>query len=182
MIEVLGGAAVPGLAGELTAAYREAFGTPPWSVDAATVARFRSRMAAEAGREGFRLVVARTDGRIEGFASGWITRAPLPEARAYPQVTGQLGAERVRALLDGAFEVDELAVLPAARGRKLGRRLLDALTGDAPRGRAWLLTWRPAVDTVAFYRRAGWREAVPLSETRNDIIVFLGPHHPGSAD
>ncbi|MCA2211615.1 GNAT family N-acetyltransferase [Jidongwangia harbinensis] len=184
MLEVHTGAAMPPpLVDDLVDVYTEVFGAAPWHEHPAAAHRFRRRLAADAGRDGFRLVTARTGDRIDGFATGWLTRTPLPAERAYPAVTRQLGPDRVRALLDTAFEVDELAVRPAARGRNLGRRLLHLITGTAPHGRAWLLTSRHAADTVAFYRRTGWTPVTPLPGTGNDVVVFLAPQHPhGLAD
>jgi GNAT superfamily N-acetyltransferase len=90
-------------------------------------------------------------------------------------VSELLGAERVEELLVGAFEIDELGVRADARGTGLGRRLLSVLTSAAPGGRAWLLTWDQAHETVAFYRRTGWREPEPLPGAESDVVVFLSP-------
>jgi GNAT superfamily N-acetyltransferase len=76
-------------------------------------------------------------------------------------------------LLVGAFEIDELGVLKSARGTGLGRRLLAAAVEEHPR--AWLLTWNQAHDTIAFYRRVGWREP-PVRGPATDIVVFLAPN------
>lgn len=99
------------------------------------------------------------DGAEEGFVTGWITQAPFRTDRAYGKVTTRLGAARVKDPLVGAFEVDELGVRSHARGTGLGRRLLTALVDTAPGGRAWLLAWSKAHETLAFYRRIGWRES-----------------------
>ncbi|MCB5179642.1 GNAT family N-acetyltransferase [Streptomyces sp. SMC 277] len=119
---------------------------------------------------------------IDGFATAWLTPDPFPEDRAYPHVAVQLGPARVRQLLVGALEVDELAVRAHARGLGTGRALLAELTADAPDGRAWLLTARKATDTVATYRRLGWHEVTPLPGTANGVLVFLAPGHPDRPD
>lgn len=103
----------------------------------------------------------------------------LPRDRAYGQVSAQLGRQRVRELLIGALEIDELAVRPHARGNGTGRTLLAEITADAPDERAWLLTARVATDTVATYRRLGWHE-VTLPGTQNGVVVFLAPNHPSA--
>uniref|UniRef100_A0AAU2VUY2 GNAT family N-acetyltransferase n=1 Tax=Streptomyces sp. NBC_00008 TaxID=2903610 RepID=A0AAU2VUY2_9ACTN len=167
-------------ADELTGAYVEVFTAPPWEHrDAeATRAAFRERLEADAQRPGFRAVLAMSDsGEVEGFVTGWITRAPFRTDRAYGKVTSRIGADRVNELLIGAFEVDELGVRSHARGTGLGRRLLSALTatGHGPRGRAWLLAWNQAHDTLAFYRRIGWQEPAPVPGSETDIVVFLSP-------
>lgn len=104
----------------------------------------------------------------------------LPRDRAYGQVAAQLGRQRVRELLIGALEIDELAVRPHARGHGTGRALLAEITADAPDARAWLLTARVATDTVATYRRLGWHEITPLPGTENGVVVFLAPNHPSA--
>ncbi|MER7726198.1 GNAT family N-acetyltransferase [Streptomyces sp. NPDC096323] len=165
-------------ADELTDAYVEVFTAPPWEHQDAEVTRaaFRERLEADAYRPGFRAVLAMAEnGEVEGFVTGWTTQDPFRTDRAYGKVTSRLGADRVNELLVGAFEIDELGVRPRARGTGLGRRLLSALTADAPTGRAWLLTWSQAHDTLAFYRRVGWQEPGPVPGDESDIVVFLSP-------
>ncbi|GAA0546255.1 GNAT family N-acetyltransferase [Paractinoplanes ferrugineus] len=167
----------PTLLDDLTGVYTQVFSAPPWHEDAAAAQAFRQRLTTDASSDGFRAVVARTGTRVDGFATGRLTHTPLPAERAYPRVTSQLGEIRTSELLDGAFEVDELAVMPTARGRGLGRRLLHLITQTAPQRRAWLLTARHAGETVAFYRGMGWHEVDPLPQAVNDIVVFLAPWH-----
>jgi GNAT superfamily N-acetyltransferase len=166
------------LADELSEAYVEVFTAPPWEHRNArrTGAAFRARLETDARRPGFRAVLALSDrGEVNGFATGWITQAPFRTDRAYGKVVRYLGADRVNDLLVGAFEVDELGVRSHARGTGLGRRLLSALTATVGGGGAWLLTWDQAHDTLAFYRRTGWRELVPLPGHGTDIVVFFRP-------
>ncbi|MFF0739742.1 GNAT family N-acetyltransferase [Streptomyces sp. NPDC004111] len=48
--------------------------------------------------------------------------------------------------------------------------------------RAWLLTDRKADAAVAFYRRCGWHEVVPLPGAEGgNVVVFLAPGHPDAA-
>ncbi|MEU2285823.1 GNAT family N-acetyltransferase [Streptomyces sp. NPDC013178] len=169
------------VAHELTEAYVEVFTAPPWQHRDAeeTRAAFRERLESDAHRPGFRAVLALSDtGAVDGFATGWTTGTPFRSDRAYGKVTRRLGADRVERLLVGAFEIDELGVRPHARGTGLGRRLLSALADAAPDGRAWLLTWNEAHDTLAFYRRLGWREFEPLPGDETDVVVFLSPGTP----
>jgi GNAT superfamily N-acetyltransferase len=166
----LTGSDVLGVADELVDAYVEVFAEPPWNEDPERArAGFRRRLAVDARRPGFRAVLVPR----AGFATAWTTSAPFRTDRAYPAVSARLGARRVDELLVGALEVDELAVLPRARGSGLGRRLLDAVTADAPR--AWLLTSVQATDAVAFYRRMGWVEPAPEAGSESGVVVFLKP-------
>ncbi|MEV7885693.1 GNAT family N-acetyltransferase [Streptomyces sp. NPDC002817] len=163
---------------ELTEAYVEIFTAPPWGDRNAEETRsaFRERLETDAHRPGFRAVLALSDsGGVDGFVTGWTTPSPFRSDRAYGKVTRRLGADRVDELLVGAFEVDELGVRSRARGTGLGRRLLSALTATVPGGRAWLLTWDQAHDTLAFYRRTGWTEPEPLPGQETDVVVFLAP-------
>jgi GNAT superfamily N-acetyltransferase len=93
------------------------------------------------------------------------------------QVLERLGEEQVEEVLIGGFEIDELGVRESARGTGLGRRLLAAAVDEHPR--SWLLTWDQAHDTIAFYRRLGWKEPATRGPER-DIVVFISPTHPGA--
>ncbi|GGZ75489.1 GNAT family N-acetyltransferase [Streptomyces subrutilus] len=172
------GQAVLDLADELVDTYADVFSGPPWNEGEETIRQFAARLPADARRRGFRTAFAQCATGIDGFATGWITPATFPKDRAYAQVAAQLGPARVRKLLTGALEIDELAVRPHARGRGTGRALLTEITADAPDRRAWLLTSRLAADTVATYRRLGWHEVSARPGTETGVIVFLSPEHP----
>jgi GNAT superfamily N-acetyltransferase len=170
------GSDVLALGDELTDAYVDVFTAPPWDHrdPDETRAAFRKRLPTDVLRPGFRALLSFSPmGKIDGFATGWTTQAPFRTDRAYGKVIQRLGADRVDRLLVGAFEVDELGVLPHARGTGLGRRLLAELTAAVDR--AWLLTWDQAHDTLAFYRRVGWREPEPVPGSDTDVVVFTSP-------
>lgn len=177
------GTAILDIADEISGTYAEIFSQPPWNKahdsDPDVVMRgFRTRLDKDMERPGFRVVVARSQGGIDGFASGWVTPSPYPANRAYGKVSDSIGAEAVSELLVGAIEVDELAVRARARGKGLARRLLGELTADAPEGRAWLLTWTGAPEAVEFYERVGWYRVPVVPGRENDIVTFLAPTHP----
>ncbi|MEV7420476.1 GNAT family N-acetyltransferase [Streptomyces sp. NPDC089919] len=176
------GPAVLDLTEELVDAYAEVFSAPPWNEDEETIRQFSARLQADTRRAGFRTALAQSAAGIDGFATAWLTKDPFPADRGYAQVVAQLGRDRVRELLVGALEIDELAVRPYARGHGTGRTLLAEITADAPGDRAWLLTARKATDTVATYRRLGWHEVTPLPGTENGVVVFLAPHHPAALE
>ncbi|WP_327283601.1 MULTISPECIES: GNAT family N-acetyltransferase [unclassified Streptomyces] len=173
------GRAVLDLVDELVDAYADVFSAPPWNEDEETIRQFSVRLQADSRRRGFRTALAQSAAGIDGFATAWLTPATFPKDRGYAQVSAQLGPQRVRELLTGALEIDELAVRPYARGHGTGRALLTEITADAPDRRAWLLTSRLAIDTVATYRRLGWHEVTSLPGTQTGVIVFLSPDHPG---
>jgi ribosomal protein S18 acetylase RimI-like enzyme len=160
-------------ADEFTAAYVEVFTAPPFEHRDPQQTRiaFRKRLESDVERPGFQAWVERSDdGRIAGFLTGWTTPAPFRTDRSYGSVLDRLGAEQVDELLVGAFEVDELGVLPHARGTGLARRLLEAATRD--RARAWLLAWNQNHAAIAFYRHLGWKEP-EVRGPEHDILVFV---------
>ncbi|KOU77597.1 GCN5 family acetyltransferase [Streptomyces sp. XY593] len=173
------GQAILDLADELVDAYADVFSAPPWNEDEETIRQFAVRLQADTRRAGFRTALAQSQAGIDGFATAWVTPSAFPANRAYGQVAAQLGRDRVKELLTGALEIDELAVRPYARGHGTGRALLTEITADAPDRRAWLLTSRLATDTVATYRRLGWHEVKARPGTETGVIVFLSPEHPG---
>ncbi|MGW0393922.1 GNAT family N-acetyltransferase [Streptomyces sp. NPDC003042] len=174
------GSAVLDLSDELVDTYEEVFSAPPWNENEETIRQFSSRLQADTRRAGFRTAIAQSAVGIDGFATGWLTPKTFPSDRGYGQVAAQLGRPRVRELLIGALEIDELAVRPHARGHGTGRTLLAEITADAPEARAWLLTARVATHTIATYRRLGWHEVAPLPGTQNGVVVFLAPNHPSA--
>ncbi|MFD7160070.1 GNAT family N-acetyltransferase [Kribbella sp. NPDC059898] len=161
---------------QLADAYGEVFSRPPFDRPQDSVAHFLERLAADIRRPGFRGVVAGAEGRVDGFATGWITPTPFRTDRAYGTVLQQFGESAVENLLVGALEVDELGVRPSARRSGLARHLLTLLTRHAPNHRAWLLTPTWATDTVAFYNHLGWHPAHPNKP--GTVTVFLSPKHP----
>ncbi|WP_426502628.1 GNAT family N-acetyltransferase [Dactylosporangium sp. McL0621] len=158
--------------------YRTVFTAPPWSEGEDRVGEFGARLVDDTHRPGFRAVVAHLDGRWVGFSAAWPTQSPFPANRSYGAVLRQLGADRVAAELVGALEVDEVAVGPAAQGRGVGGRLLEAVLATAPDRRAWLLTWTTSPQAVGFYQRHGWRPARPVPVADGQLVVFLSPDRP----
>jgi len=135
-----------GLVAELTEVAVSAFGEPPWNESAVQAGQLTGRLVADAEEPGFALAFAfyGAGSGVAGFAYGLNRR---PAARYGIPGTG-----------DGPpFELCELAVRSAARGRGTGRRLHDAVldvSGPQPR---WLVTHPAAVPAVTLYRAAGWR-------------------------
>lgn len=154
---------------EVEAVYRDVFSAPPWNENPTELAAFRPRLEENVWRAGFRLVTAVVDGEVRGFGAGWTTSPPFRRDRSYGVVFDEFGAVQVERELVGAFEVDELAVHPASQRLGLGRTVLSTLCAGEP---SWLLTAHRAVDTVAFYRRIGWRELQPqVAEPRLAAFV-----------
>ncbi|MFF9718688.1 GNAT family N-acetyltransferase [Streptomyces sp. NPDC014603] len=164
--------------GALRSVYVDAFCAAPWNEDEERATEFTDRLPTDVGRPGFTAVTAVRDGDVIGFATAWTTPVPFPTDRCYPQAAAGLGPAYTADWLCGALEVDELAVHSAARGTGLAGDLLEAVTWDAPDGRAWLLTSVQNARAMAFYRRRGWTQATHPSPGGKGIVVFLGPRHP----
>ena len=144
----LGGEAARALVGELTDLAAAAFAAPPWNETPAQARQLTGQVLADSRHPAFVLALAFC-GRgpaLAGFGYG-IPRWP------HPGITGHELAS------DGSepFELCELAVRPAVRGRGAGRALHDAIiaaSGPQPR---WLVTHPAARPAVSLYRASGWQ-------------------------
>ena len=177
-MHVFRGAELLAHAHDLYSVYVDAFCAPPWNEDTENAVGFVDRLPEDVRRPGFTAVTAVEDEVLLGFATAWTTLAPFPTDRCYPQVAAGLGPGRTVDWLVGARETDELAVRSCARGTGLAGELLEAVTADAPEGRAWLLTSVQSGQAMSFYRRQGWVQATHPSPGGTGIVVFLGPRHP----
>jgi ribosomal protein S18 acetylase RimI-like enzyme len=153
---------------EVLDVYAEAMQVPPVAARAR-----RPVIAGHVDRKGLRAVAA-VDQRdsLVGIAYGYVGgRGQWWHDHVRSALVVTLGDEPARRWLDGAFEVCELHVRPAAQRSGLGRRLLDTLLEDQPSSTAVLTT--PDAETRArgFYRSAGWVDLV-----RN--LVFPGDPRP----
>ena len=117
-------------------------------------------------RAGFRLTLARLDGRLVGFGYGYLI---APGQWWHDQVRAALDRRTAKKWLPDAFEVCELHVHPDHQSRGLGRRLLHALVADIPQPTALLST--PDSDTKAFrlYHADGF------------VDLARGYHFPGDS-
>ena len=126
-------------------------------VDRTAARSRRGILAAHLDRDGLRAVAAEQDGRLVGFAYGYLGR---PGQWWHDQVRAAMGRDLAEEWLDGAFEVCELHVRPALHGTGLGRALLQQLLEGTGAPTAVLTT--PDTDTRArrFYRAGGWVDLV----------------------
>lgn len=177
-VRVVDGAVVLRHAARVRSVHTGAFGPPPWNEGAEQAAAFAARLPADVRRPGFTAALAFDAGEVVGFATAFTTGTPFPTGRCYPQAATSLGPRRTADWLCGAREVDELAVLPDHQGNGIATELLAAVTTDAPKGRAWLLTSVRSAPALAFYRRQGWTQATHPAPEGQGVAVFLGPRHP----
>jgi GNAT superfamily N-acetyltransferase len=116
-----------------------------------------------AARKGFRAVGAWDDDRLVGFGYG---HRATPGSWWDGWVRPALEAVGEARLLEGAFEVVALHVVPERHGQGVGTRLLGALLDDVNAPRVLLTTQDGANPARTFYRARGFREvaAVPYGE------------------
>ncbi|MEV0291381.1 MULTISPECIES: GNAT family N-acetyltransferase [unclassified Kribbella] len=144
---------------ELAAVYLSAFGAPGYDEEPARAEQFASeQLPTHAARDGFKLVTAKADGRIVGFAYGY---------------TGQRGqwwsdrlvetapTEIVDEWVGGHFEFVELAVAVEAQGQGVGSALHDVLMADLPHEKGLLSTYVDDRPAPRLYRRKGWQLLMP---------------------
>lgn len=177
-IRLLGGGEVLEYATAMRSVYAQTFAAAPWHETPAMADEYQARLAEDAQRPGFVSACAVLDGEFAGFATARTTPSTLPGNRCYPQVAALLGVHRCAEWLSGAREVDELAVLPSARGSGLGTALLTAVTAAAPQQRSWLLTSPRADGALRFYRSTGWHQVTHPAPEGRAAVVFLSPLHP----
>lgn len=121
-------------------------------------------------RPGYRLVLAREDGRLIGFAWGY-----TGERGQYwsDLIARELGA-RIDGWVGGHFEFVELAVIREARGKGVGGRLHDALIADVQHPHALLATSESPDDpAVRLYASRGWVSLGTYGEGRQVMARTL---------
>lgn len=135
--------------------YRKAFSQPPYNEGEGGVLRFAASLDRQAGREGFKCVVARPgDGQpIVGFAFGF-TATPGQWWR--DTVAGALDSIQGSHWLMDCFELAELALTPAYQGKGIGGRLHDSLLAGLPHQTALLSTIAAETNALHLYRKRGW--------------------------
>ncbi|MEW2610125.1 GNAT family N-acetyltransferase [Streptomyces sp. NPDC047880] len=105
---------------------------------------------------GFRLVLARQQDRLLGYAYGH----PLPVGHGWwGDFDRTLPAGLVAEWPGRTFAVISLAVLPERRGRGTGRRLMEELLHDREEQRAILSVQPTALAAQRLYRQWGWTKA-----------------------
>ncbi len=141
---------------EIADVYRGAFGMPPYRENEMDVGRFGRSFLRHVERNGFRCFIAREADQVLGFAYGYPGEAGGWWREA---VAGALSPAMVKKWLSDYFEFAELAVSPAAQGKRLGSGLHDALLQGVTERTAALSAYQGETPAMRLYRRRGW---VPL--------------------
>lgn len=144
------------LVGQFSAIYQAAFAGPPYNRQAEEVAEFARGLPSYTQRPEFRCAgTLNVDtGEIVGFAYGYCC---LPGQWWYDNVARGLGSEATFAWLSDAFQVAEVAVMPAYQGRGVGSSLHDLLLAGVTQRRAVLSTLDAETVAHGLYCRRGWQ-------------------------
>jgi ribosomal protein S18 acetylase RimI-like enzyme len=112
-----------------------------------------------ARREGFRVARAHAQGRLLGFAYGYTGAAGQWWT---DQAARVLGPEVARAWLGGHFELVSVGVRADARGRGIGRALMELLCDELPQQRCVLMTTADDEDPARrLYAQLRWEVLGP---------------------
>ena len=142
-----------GLADVVGGLYQAVFSLPPFNGDDAEFANQRSYYPQMTTRPGFRLTTARAGDEHVGFGYGF----PLPaDTRWWTGLADPVSKEFAREDGHRTFAVIDYGVLPAWRGRGVGRAIHDELLAGSGARRATLSVQPKAVETQEIYRRWGW--------------------------
>ncbi|RFS81230.1 GNAT family N-acetyltransferase [Actinomadura spongiicola] len=142
-------AALDGL-DKLTPLYQQVYAEPPYnSAPKFSLPRFRERTREQTLASGFRLVTARRDRALVGFAFGFSMMPGAWWANASTPPREVLDTDK--------YAVVELVVSKTERGRGLGRLLLNRLVAGRPERFATLAAVVEA-DAYEMYRRWGWKK------------------------
>ena len=143
-----------GLADMVSRLYKAVFSLPPFSGDDAEFANQRSYFPAMTSRPGFRLTTARAGDEYAGFGYGFLLPA---DTRWWTGLDDPVSEEFAREDGHRTFALIDYGVLPAWRGRGVGRAIHDELLAGSGARRATLSVQPKAVKTQEIYRRWGWR-------------------------
>jgi ribosomal protein S18 acetylase RimI-like enzyme len=158
VITVLDRLAALAIADELGDVFTAAFAAPEDDDEPADTTYFATDMLPKhSARDDFKLVAARLDGRVAGFAYGFTGEL----GQWWPdRVSAAVGPELTAEWIGGHFEVVELAVHPDAQGQGLGTALMTELMRDVRNRRALLTTYADDGPAPRLYRRLGWQVLV----------------------
>ncbi|HEX4725461.1 MAG TPA: GNAT family N-acetyltransferase [Pseudonocardiaceae bacterium] len=141
---------------ELLALYGNVYAGPPYFDGPSDVAEFAAAWPSWRAERGFRLVLARSEGLLVGFAVGWA----LPSG-------GWGGAEGV-----SGYGLAEFGVRAGWRGRGVANQLHAALLAGRPERRVVLWVRADAPAARAVYARWGYREVGCVDRAGTSYLVL----------
>ncbi len=151
-------------------AYSAAFSMPPYS-DPMRAHEVRERMAYEhAGRSGFRAHCAVIPGNeVAGMIYGFHSERGQPW---HDHVAWKLGFGPSRNWLSNAYELAELAVMPAYQGEGIGSALIERLLRGRPE-RTCLLSTRCDSRANELYARVGFETLGRMTFRENGADYYV---------
>lgn len=143
--------------------YAAVFSLPPYNFGPEAMAHQRAHFTKVAARPGFRLVLARTThpreegehGDYVAFGYGYLLPA---DTTWWRDIVEPLEADFRAETGSRTFAFYDFGVLPAFRGKGIGRLVHDELLGASGAERATLVARPQATETQALYRRWGWQQ------------------------
>jgi ribosomal protein S18 acetylase RimI-like enzyme len=139
--------------------YLAAYGDHALRESAADAQNFvESTIPRHSRRKGFRLVLATTDGTVSGYGYGFTGK----RGQFWSDwLVGTAPKDIVETWVGDHFELVDLVVDPAFRGRGIAGQLHDHLVHGLPQQRALLATAPDAGAAARLYHGRGWRILVP---------------------
>ncbi|MBO1765324.1 GNAT family N-acetyltransferase [Allobranchiibius sp. GilTou38] len=136
--------------------YAAASAQAPLSEPAVVATMYAGLYARARAASGLAMAIALDEGSPVGFAYGhdWSWGG---QADAWSTQLRERIGDNVAQQIADSYAVELLAVLPAASGMGVGRRLLEELVDTAKSDTAWLQTTDFDSPARRLYRRAGWR-------------------------
>ncbi|MGA8987534.1 N-acetyltransferase family protein [Aeromicrobium sp.] len=117
-----------------------------------------STVPRHARRDGFRLVVATTDGEVSGYGYGFTGK----RGQFWSDwLAGAAPADIVETWVGDHFELVDIVVDPGHRGRGVAGKLHDVLVEGLPQERALLATAPDDGAAARLYGGRGWQVLVP---------------------
>jgi GNAT superfamily N-acetyltransferase len=139
--------------------YRAAYGAPDLPESAEDAANFAaSTLPRHARRPGFRLVVATLDGVVAGYGYGFTGH----RGQFWSDwLAATVPADIATTWVGDHFELVDLVVDPAHRGRGMAGLLHDHLVDGLPHEKALLATAPDGGAAARLYEGRGWQVVVP---------------------
>lgn len=148
-----------GVRASLAAVYLAAYGDPALPESRLDADNFvSSTIPRHAGRSGFRLVLATTDGQASGYGYGFTGK----RGQFWSDwLAGAAPADIVETWVGDHFELVDIVVHPANRGQGIAGQLHDRLVDGLPQQRALLATAPDNGAAARLYAGRGWQVLVP---------------------
>ncbi|CAM3895500.1 GNAT family N-acetyltransferase [Kibdelosporangium persicum] len=141
----------------LHAMYRQCFADPPWNEPPEMLDDYANVLSRHLGQPGLYGSVAWSGKDLLGVAYGHPMPPDLPDDPFHHAVAEVVSPS---SLVAPAVTLIELMVSPAARGRGVGRGLIDHFVRD--HDQAWLVT-HPEAPACRLYESAGWTRSAPFA-------------------